>query len=41
MGENAARLYDIDIDAKKEEFRDDAISREFGLGDTYEGASAD
>jgi predicted TIM-barrel fold metal-dependent hydrolase len=41
MGENAARLYDIDIEEKKRQFQDDAISQEFGLGDTYEEASAD
>lgn len=38
MGENAARLYDIDIEEKRERFTDDAISREFGLGDRYAAA---
>lgn len=33
MGENAARLYDIDIEAKKEKLQDDTISQQFGLGD--------
>jgi len=41
MAENAAELYDIDIEAKKEQFQDDEISREFGLGDDYEEAAAD
>lgn len=38
MGENAAELYDIDIEAKKEEFQDDAISQQFGLGDSEAAA---
>ncbi|MXR52301.1 amidohydrolase family protein [Halovenus sp. WSH3] len=42
MGENAAELYDIDIEAKKREFRTDDISEQFGLGDHYgEPAAAD
>jgi hypothetical protein len=42
MGENIAELYDIDIEARTEQFRDDAISQEFGLGETYGApASAD
>ena len=42
MGENAARLYDIDIERQKEILRDDPISDEFGLADQYgEGAAAD
>jgi predicted TIM-barrel fold metal-dependent hydrolase len=32
MGENAARLYDIDIEAQKEKLQNDAMSQEFGLG---------
>ncbi|MFB6128085.1 MAG: amidohydrolase family protein [Halolamina sp.] len=43
MGENAAELYDIDIEAKKEQFRDDSVTEEFGLGEHYgtSGAAAD
>jgi hypothetical protein len=42
MGENIADLYDIDIEERKKRFRDDAISREFGLGESYGApASAD
>ncbi|MFB6157669.1 MAG: amidohydrolase family protein [Haloferacaceae archaeon] len=43
MGENAAELYDIDIEAKKEQFRSDPITERFGLGDHYgaSGAAAD
>ncbi len=44
MGENAAKLYDIDIEEKKAQFREDEISREFGLEDHYaseEPAAAD
>ncbi|EMA45186.1 amidohydrolase family protein [Halococcus saccharolyticus] len=42
MGENAAELYDIDIEDKKEALRDDDISAQFDLGDQYEsGAAAD
>jgi predicted TIM-barrel fold metal-dependent hydrolase len=40
MGENAADLYGIDIEAKKKEFQSDPISEEFGLGDHYAGADA-
>jgi len=39
MGENAAELYDIDIDAKKQAFRSDPISEQFGHADHY-GAPA-
>jgi hypothetical protein len=35
MGENAARLYDIDIEEKKAQFRDDDITEEFGLETHY------
>ncbi|MDS0293683.1 amidohydrolase family protein [Halogeometricum luteum] len=35
MGENVADLYDIDIEAKKEQFRADDVTEEFGLGDHY------
>jgi len=35
MGENAAELYDIDIDAKKREFQTDPITEQFGLSDHY------
>jgi hypothetical protein len=43
MGENAAELYDIDIEAKKEAFRDDDVTEEFGLESHYDrtGAAAD
>ena len=41
MGENAARLYDIDIEEKKAQLRDDDISQEFGIGGQYEDAAAD
>ncbi len=43
MGENAAELYDIDIEDKKEQFRSDPITERFGLGDHYgtTGAAAD
>lgn len=41
MGENAARLYDIDVEEKKRQFRDDAISAEFDLGDQYADVGAD
>ena len=42
VGENAAELYDIDIEEKKAELRDDEISAEFDMGDQYEsGAAAD
>jgi hypothetical protein len=40
MGENAARLYDVDIEAKKETFRDDEITARFGLEEEYGGAPA-
>jgi len=39
MGENAAELYDIDIEAKKEEFESDDVTEEFGLADHYAGSS--
>jgi len=35
LGENAAELYDIDIEAKKDRFRDDGVTEEFGLADHY------
>ena len=42
MGENAAELYDIDIEAKKRAFETDDISEQFGLGNHYgEPAAAD
>jgi len=43
MGENAAELYDIDIEAKKETFREDDVTEEFGLESHYDrtGAAAD
>jgi predicted TIM-barrel fold metal-dependent hydrolase len=37
MGENAAELYDIDIEAKKEQFRSDEITEQFGLEEHYAG----
>ena len=40
MGENAAELYDIDIEAKKEAFRDDDITAKFGLEEHYGGTAA-
>jgi len=40
MGENAAELYDIDIEAKKEQFREDAAAEEFDLADHYGAADA-
>ena len=39
MGENIAELYDIDIEERKKAFQTDAISEEFGLGESY-GAAA-
>ncbi len=42
MGENAAELYDIDIEAKKKKLEDDEISEQFDLGEHYAGgATAD
>lgn len=41
MGENAAELYDVDIEEQKKKLADDAISAEFDLGDQYGGATAD
>ncbi|MFC6823822.1 amidohydrolase family protein [Halopelagius fulvigenes] len=44
MGGNAAELYDIDIEEKKKQFADDAITEEYGLQTHYEQggtASAD
>jgi hypothetical protein len=42
MGENAAELYDIDIDEKKRQLADDDVSDRFGLQNHYsEGATAD
>ena len=40
MGASAARLYDIDIDEKIDQFQSDAISQQFDLGGRY-GAAAD
>ena len=39
LGENAAELYDIDIEAKKDRFRDDGVTEEFGLADHYTGGT--
>jgi hypothetical protein len=39
MGENAAELYDIDIEEKKEQFKSDDVTEEFGLADHYAGSS--
>jgi hypothetical protein len=44
MGENVAELYDIDIEAKKQELQHDDISKKFDLTSHYggdAGASAD
>jgi predicted TIM-barrel fold metal-dependent hydrolase len=41
IGENAAELYDIDIEDQKEKLANDAISAEFDLEDQYGGATAD
>ena len=41
MGENAARLYDLDIEEKNQQLENDEISKEFDLGDNYEDAAAD
>ncbi|WP_129114920.1 amidohydrolase family protein [Halegenticoccus tardaugens] len=41
MGENAAELYDIDLEERKRQLRDDAVSAEFGLGDADGEAAAD
>ncbi|WP_277553733.1 amidohydrolase family protein [Halobaculum limi] len=40
LGENAAELYDIDIEAKKEQFRTDGVTEDFGLGDHYAGGTS-
>ena len=40
MGENAAELYDIDIEAKKRAFASDDVAERFGLRDHYAGADA-
>jgi hypothetical protein len=40
MGRNAAELYDIDIEAKKETFRSDDITAKFGLEEHYGGTAA-
>ncbi len=40
MGENAAELYDIDIEAKKQEFQSDDITAEFGLESHYGAGTA-
>ncbi|WP_280587563.1 amidohydrolase family protein [Halorubrum sp. Boch-26] len=39
LGENAAELYDIDIEERKAALRDDEISDEFDTGAQYEGAA--
>ena len=41
IGENAAELYDIDIEERKQELADDEITAEFDLEDQYSGATAD
>jgi predicted TIM-barrel fold metal-dependent hydrolase len=41
IGENAAELYDIDIEEKKAELRSDDISEQFDLGGRYDSAAAD
>ncbi len=41
MGENAADLYDIDIDERMGTLADDEISREFDLGGQYEAVADD
>lgn len=43
MGENAAELYDIDIEERKQELQNDDVTAQFGLENEYttEGASAD
>lgn len=41
MGENAAELYDIDIEEQKKQLHDDKISEEFDMGDQYEEVAAD
>jgi predicted TIM-barrel fold metal-dependent hydrolase len=44
MGENAAELYGIDIEAKKRQFREDPVTERFDLEDHYggeTGAAAD
>ncbi|MFB6102048.1 MAG: amidohydrolase family protein, partial [Haloplanus sp.] len=35
MGENAAELYNIDIEEKKRQFQSDDVTEEFGLADHY------
>ncbi|MFB6135668.1 MAG: amidohydrolase family protein [Halobacteriaceae archaeon] len=40
MGENAAELYDVDLEERREAFEDDDVSRRFGLEDHYAGGAA-
>ncbi|MBX0298008.1 amidohydrolase family protein [Haloarcula nitratireducens] len=40
MGENIAELYDIDIEEKKQQFRTDGVTEEFGLEDHYGATDA-
>lgn len=40
MGENAAELYDINIEEKKEQFKDDQITQRFDLGEHYGATNA-
>ncbi|MGM0604527.1 MAG: amidohydrolase family protein [Halobacteriota archaeon] len=40
LGENAAELYDIDIERKKREFQSDRVTQEFGLESHYGGDGA-
>ena len=40
LGENAAELYDIDIEEKKRQFQSDEVSEEFGLGENYASETA-
>ena len=40
LGENAAELYDIDIEEKKRQFESDEVSEEFGLGEHYASEAA-
>nr|WP_255359154.1 hypothetical protein [Haladaptatus sp. R4] len=39
MGENAADLYDIDIEERKKSLQDDDVSQRFDTGAQYEGAA--
>jgi predicted TIM-barrel fold metal-dependent hydrolase len=40
MGENAADLYNIDIEEKKRQFESDEVSQEFGLAENYTSGTA-